>query len=252
MTWYRKAAEQELSLAQYNLGNMYAKGRGIMKDEAQAVEWYRKAAEQGYADAQANLGNMYNEGKGVIKDEVQAIAWYRKAAEQGLSLAQFNLGNMYLQGKGVAQDEAQAVAWYRKAAEQGYADAENVLGQLESHKVTDQKNTSEQIPLQQPEGYTAIISCAFQWGATQVGICFQQSELKITKDNRSKIYSMSTLNDAGKIDNNVLYVELPKHFKLMAKNSQQSSLLDVIIIDSKGNVLFEDQAGVYDYITIRN
>ena len=44
---------------------MYANGRGVEQDDAEAVKWYRLAAEQGDADAQANLGTMaYHNGKG--------------------------------------------------------------------------------------------------------------------------------------------------------------------------------------------
>jgi hypothetical protein len=41
---------------------MYASGRGIAKDDTQAVYWFRKAAEQGHAKAQYNLGLMYDYG----------------------------------------------------------------------------------------------------------------------------------------------------------------------------------------------
>jgi len=58
VAWYRKAAEHGDAKAQYNLGIAYAKGEGIAKDEAQAVEWFRKAAEQGDSDAQANLRQL--------------------------------------------------------------------------------------------------------------------------------------------------------------------------------------------------
>jgi TPR repeat protein len=34
---------------------MYAAGRGVPKDEAQAVQWFRQAAERGDADAKYNL-----------------------------------------------------------------------------------------------------------------------------------------------------------------------------------------------------
>ncbi len=44
--------------AQFNLGVMYDKGRGVSQDYAEAVKWYRKAAEQGHASAQHNLGVM--------------------------------------------------------------------------------------------------------------------------------------------------------------------------------------------------
>jgi uncharacterized protein len=55
---WRPLAEQGLDAAQYNLGFMYANGRGVPEDHAEAVRWYRKAAEQGHAGAQHILGNM--------------------------------------------------------------------------------------------------------------------------------------------------------------------------------------------------
>jgi TPR repeat protein len=36
VSWYRKAAEQGLSEAQYNLGVMYANGEGVAQDYAAA------------------------------------------------------------------------------------------------------------------------------------------------------------------------------------------------------------------------
>ncbi len=124
---YRKAAEQNYALAQNNLGASYENGRGVPKDDQQAIAWYRKAAEQNYAPAQSNLGAMYQNGQSVRKDDQQAIAWYRKAAEQNYALAQNNLGVMYQYGQGVRKDEQQAIAWYRKAADQGLALALNNL-----------------------------------------------------------------------------------------------------------------------------
>ena len=62
---------------------MYAEGRGVARDDAEAVRWYRKAAQQGYAIAQTILGFMYAEGEGVTRDDAEAVRWFRKAAEQG-------------------------------------------------------------------------------------------------------------------------------------------------------------------------
>jgi len=39
-------------------------------------------AEQGNVEAQYNLGVIYAEGRGVAKDETEAVSWFRKAAEQ--------------------------------------------------------------------------------------------------------------------------------------------------------------------------
>jgi uncharacterized protein len=39
----------------------------------EAVKWYRKAAEQGVALAQFNLGGMYDNGHGVPRDHAEAM-----------------------------------------------------------------------------------------------------------------------------------------------------------------------------------
>ena len=67
---------------QFKLGRRYYIGRGIDKDEQQAVKWCRKAAEQNHAQAQFILGMCYANGRGVEKDTQQAVVWYRKAEEQ--------------------------------------------------------------------------------------------------------------------------------------------------------------------------
>ena len=76
-------AEKGDALAQINLGFKYANGRGVLKDDAEAVRWYRLAADQGNSFAQLNLGFKYANGEGVLKDDAEAVRWYRLAAEQG-------------------------------------------------------------------------------------------------------------------------------------------------------------------------
>ena len=60
-------AEQGDVDAQYNLGWMYAKGKGVPQDDKTAVKWYRLAAKQGLADAQYNLKWMYDPIKFIVK-----------------------------------------------------------------------------------------------------------------------------------------------------------------------------------------
>jgi TPR repeat protein len=126
--WWRKAAEQNLADAQSSLAWCYANGQGVAKDEVEAVKWWRKAAEQNDAHAQLSLGSCYNDGLGVAKDEAEAVKWWRKAAEQNLREAQFSLGLRYVTGIGVAKDEVEAVKWFRKAAEQNLAPSQYSLG----------------------------------------------------------------------------------------------------------------------------
>ena len=110
-------AEQGDADAQWELGYMYAEGRGVEKNDKEAAKWFQKAAEQGDADAQYELGRLYAKGKGVEKNDKEAAKWFRKAAEQGRAKAQWELGQMYYEGKGVDQDYEKAMEWIRKAAE---------------------------------------------------------------------------------------------------------------------------------------
>jgi TPR repeat protein len=87
-----------------------------MKDFTQATAWYRKAADQGYTRAQFNLGWAYFNGQGVTQDNAQAAIWFRKAAEQGDAGAQHNLGLLYGNGLGVTQSYAEAYFWLNLAA----------------------------------------------------------------------------------------------------------------------------------------
>ena len=112
-------AEQGHAKAQFNLGVMYANGRGVKQDDFEAVKWYRQAAEQGYASAQFNLGNMYANGRGVKQDDVESVKWHRQAAEQGYAKAQAILGFSYLLGKGIQVNKSLAKEWFGKACDNG-------------------------------------------------------------------------------------------------------------------------------------
>ena len=100
-------------VAQYHLGNLFAKGQGVLKDNIKAVAWFAKSAAQGNDQGQKSLGDMYRKGKGVPKDAKKAVKWYRDAALQGNALAKKNLGDMYRKGRGVIRDYAEALKWYR-------------------------------------------------------------------------------------------------------------------------------------------
>ena len=55
---------------------MSFEGKGVAQDFQQAASWVRKAAEQGVADAQFDLGQAYLEGEGVAKDMAEAVKWW--------------------------------------------------------------------------------------------------------------------------------------------------------------------------------
>jgi TPR repeat protein len=108
---WRPLAETGDATAQYQIGTLYAEGKGVARDDVIAASWFRKAAEKGNANAQYDLGASYAEGLGVKKDDVEAAAWFRRAADQRMGFAQLNLGMMYAAGRGVPQDNIEALKW---------------------------------------------------------------------------------------------------------------------------------------------
>ena len=120
---YAKARELWLPLAQsgdvraqYALGRLYEKGKGMERDFEQALVWYRKAAEKEHPDSQYRLAVGYAYGLGIKKDEGEALSWLRKAANNGQKRAQKVLAQAYEEGRfGLTADPKQAKYWYDKA-----------------------------------------------------------------------------------------------------------------------------------------
>jgi TPR repeat protein len=90
-------------------------GQIVRQDYLQALQWFQKAAAQGDADAQWQLGSMYANGKGVPQNYKEAVEWYRRAADQGYRPAQDQLGYIYAVGQGVPRDAVQAYFWWNLA-----------------------------------------------------------------------------------------------------------------------------------------
>ena len=82
--------------AQYFLGLIYYKGKGVPQDYKTALKWYTLSAEQGNKVAQYNLGVMYSFGLGVVSDYKTALKWYNLSSEQGNALAQYNLSLIHI------------------------------------------------------------------------------------------------------------------------------------------------------------
>lgn len=80
----KRLAEGGDKVAQYNLGVVYAKGRGVPKDAKEAVKWYTKSAEQGHAKAQFNLVMMYKNGEGAPQDYPESVDDLLNYAKEGL------------------------------------------------------------------------------------------------------------------------------------------------------------------------
>src|ERR1700687_3622035 len=76
---WKAAAEAGQAEAQFDLGVLYAQGRGVQRDLNEASNWNRKAADQGNAEAEFALGQLYSRGWGIPRDEIDELRWFQMA-----------------------------------------------------------------------------------------------------------------------------------------------------------------------------
>ena len=168
--WFRLAAEQGNADAQYNLGVMYDKGRGVPQDYKTAMKWYTLATKhEGFSWVNVNVGRMYERGLGVVQNYHTATKYYKIAAKNGydydfkrisdledkgrkrLHFWQFfaelgaidaiiNIGSMYYIGEGVYQNYKSALIWYKRAAKLRDARALRKLGMMYNQGLGTTKN----------------------------------------------------------------------------------------------------------------
>ena len=131
--WFSLAADGGNAEAQRDLAFALLNGRGVAKNDAEGIRRLRLAAQGSDAPAQRQLGYHYATGLGVPLDEEEAVHWFRLAASQRDAVAQYNLAFAFANGRGVPQDPLQALHWYQLAADQGMAQAQCALGSLYEH-----------------------------------------------------------------------------------------------------------------------
>ena len=78
--WYELASEQGHAGAQFALGRLFLFNYFGNTDFGKAFKYLYLAADQGYPEAEYYVGEMYQDGKGVKKNEKEALRFYRLAA----------------------------------------------------------------------------------------------------------------------------------------------------------------------------
>lgn len=113
---YRKETQAELAtLEVFN--------KAWAGDEA-SFKKLRELADAGDALAQNAIGNFYAEGKFVGKDEAVALQWWTKAAELGVPVAQYNVAQAHLRALDDVSDLVEINKWLEKASEQNFMPAQ--------------------------------------------------------------------------------------------------------------------------------
>lgn len=130
MATLKRAADQGHVRAQ----TLFAYILDFSEENEDAVKYYRMAANQGDPEGELGLGLLYAAGKGVAKNNEDALNWIKKAAEKNYQPAINVLADAYWAGSlGLGEegkrDNAQALLWIMRAAEKDYLPAVKALAQ---------------------------------------------------------------------------------------------------------------------------
>lgn len=114
--WYEKAAKNNMPVAMQALGQCFYDGTGVEKNKKFAYNWFSKAFEQGIADAACQAGELLLVGDGVDIDIINGQRLCLEAAQQGSIFAQSKLAHWYFTGQYFPQDYQQAFNWLQQVA----------------------------------------------------------------------------------------------------------------------------------------
>lgn len=78
---FRPAADRGNARAQYRLGQMYERGRGVSPDTQTALRWYGLAAQKGHAQSMRGLQRVYRK-MGTTESYIEAHKWATLSLEK--------------------------------------------------------------------------------------------------------------------------------------------------------------------------
>jgi len=110
------------------LGELYANGLGVPRDDTKAADWYRLAAARGDANAMFALAIFALNGRAGPRDREASAKWLAAAAKLGHAEAAYDLALLYVEGQLFPQDFKRAAELLRVAADAGSPDAQYALG----------------------------------------------------------------------------------------------------------------------------
>ena len=166
-----KRAQQNDPAAMTLLGEIYAQGLGVGRDDAKAAQWYKLAAAKGDRDAMFALAMFNFQGRAGARDLNEAARLLESAARLGHAAAAYNLGLLYMQGEQFAQDFKRAGELFAIAAEAGNPEAQYALATMYKEGRGVSKDMSKAMRLMQQASIAGntrrhgrVRDCAIQRG----------------------------------------------------------------------------------------
>jgi TPR repeat protein len=128
--WFTLAyRHRDYAAAERQVADRYANDDSGVYDMGKALVWYERAAAQRDLQAELALGNFYITSH-ESADIKRALSWYGKASAQHSVSADYNIGQIYYRGVGIPQDLKEAHKWLLRAAERGYKPAQYDLAEM--------------------------------------------------------------------------------------------------------------------------
>ena len=109
-----KRAQKNDPAAMTLLGEIYANGYGVGRDDSKAAQWYKLAAAGGDRNAMFALAMFDFDGRAGPRNEAEGARLLAAAAKLGHLAAAYDLGLLYLQGKQFPQDFARAASCFAR------------------------------------------------------------------------------------------------------------------------------------------
>jgi TPR repeat protein len=132
---FRQAADLGDINAMQELGESYANGEGVSKDDLEAVRWFLRAAGGGNTSAMLSLGVLYLFGSDAVpQSDDDAVHWFQKAADLKNPAGLYDLAGLYEKGQGVPRSIEKAKQLYQESAALGNVEAQRRLAALQAQK----------------------------------------------------------------------------------------------------------------------
>jgi len=136
----RDKANSGNPFAQHELGLRYLMGKDYSPDTLKAAYWIKKAAEQNLLPARYNLGILLNNGWGIPWNPFEAYKHFQYAARHGMEEAQYVFGLLLTDNLTVARNDVEAFRWVRMSADSGFAPAKETLAEFKKRGIGDPVN----------------------------------------------------------------------------------------------------------------
>jgi hypothetical protein len=231
---FGKAADQGDAKAQFEVGRMYAAGRGVEKNCDMAMNWLSKSANQQSTLAQGALASIYFNGDTcAAKDYAKAKMWAQKASDQDDPVSQGLLGMIHLYGYAGKSDYKAAMSLFLKSVGHQYSDPDDAARFEQTLK----------------PGYLFYIGAMYEGG------------LGVPKDNDKAIAWYQKASELGNSNANDKLVKLqePPSLKdptinLVCHNSKGDGYVTIDAarraVSILGGILMEYKDGVEHYVAI--